>query len=90
MVNIDLKVGDQIVKLCHFYGTDHISERMVGTVIYIHPKREFYRVRFNLKNGTSIVEGYRFYGDEYSDFDWMMLGSDCLTWDEDNKTWCVA
>ena len=56
-----LKVGDVIEQWVHF---DHAPPemKMTGEVIWIHPDLRFYRARFPLPNGTTIVESYTFYG----------------------------
>ena len=56
-----LKVGDKIEQYVHF---DHqpYEMKMTGEVIWIHPKHEFYRVRYTATSGASFTESYRFYG----------------------------
>ena len=55
-----LKVGDVVEQWVHF---DHCPQemKMVGEVIWIHPDKRFYRVRFPQPHG-SFTESYTFYG----------------------------
>lgn len=60
-----LKVGDIVEQWVHF---DHSPQEMklVGRVIWIHPEKRFYRVKFD-QPGGSCTESYRFYGKHSGD-----------------------
>jgi len=53
-----LELGDKRTELFH-YG-EHKPSRKTGTVIYIHPKRRFYVVEFELAPGKFARESYYF------------------------------
>ena len=61
-----LKVGDIVEQYVHF---DHqpLEKKMTGEVIWIHPDKRFYRVKYKLKNGAYCTESYRFYGKHSGD-----------------------
>lgn len=57
-----MKIGDKLVRspcLSTSYG-DHKVAPMEGVVIWIHPKRRFFRVRFTVESG-SWVECFSFH-----------------------------
>lgn len=56
-----LKVGDVVKQYIHF-DTDHANETYPGTVIWIHPKKWFYRLRFKQPSGDYCTESYTFFG----------------------------
>ena len=56
----DLKVGDTVEQWLHF-DKEPKEIKATGTVIWIHPEKRFYRVRFEQPGGT-CTESYRFYG----------------------------
>lgn len=60
-----LKVGDEVEQWVHF---DHSPQEMKlkGVVIWIHPDKRFYRVRFD-QPGGSCTESYKFYGKHSGD-----------------------
>ena len=57
MINLaKLKVGDHIELPLYPERTP-----LPGKVIYIHPRRRFFRVRFDTPHGP-VVEAFNFYG----------------------------
>lgn len=54
-----VKVGDKVTEKVTL-GNCFQQEFMTGTVIYVHPKRRFYRVRFDMPGG-SFTESYLFF-----------------------------
>ena len=59
----NIKVGDRITQYLHFgMGSGFEKPKLNGEVIWIHPKRRFYRVKFTLPNGSVITESYLFNG----------------------------
>ena len=55
MINSNLQVGDN-VRL----PVEPTGKEFTGTVIYIHPKRRFFRAEFVMELGDRIREAYLF------------------------------
>lgn len=55
MINVNLSVGDK-VRL----PVEPTGKEFTGTVIYIHPKRRFFRGEFVTELGDRIREAYLF------------------------------
>ena len=55
MINASLQIGDK-VKL----PVEPTGKEFTGTVIWIHPKRWFFRVEYIMELGDRIREGYVF------------------------------
>lgn len=70
-----LKVGDIVEQYIHF-DKDHMEMKIPGEVIWIHPEKQFYRVRFKQPGGY-CTESYRFYGKQ--------SGSNYVGWEEKGK-----
>ena len=55
MINRRLKIGDKVT-----LPVVPLSEPLTGTVMYIHPKRRFFRVEYRNDLGDRFREGYIF------------------------------
>ena len=55
MISRGLRIGDKVTLPVVPFTTP-----LSGTVIYIHPKRRFFRVEFTNELGDKIREGYIF------------------------------
>ena len=55
VINRRLKIGDKVT-----LPVAPFNDPLTGTVIYIHPKRRFFRAEFTNDLGDKIREGYIF------------------------------
>lgn len=55
MIIEKLKIGDKVKKVLSNVDTKDPYE---GTVIWIHPKKRFYRVEFVMSDGQKLRESY--------------------------------
>ncbi len=53
-----MQIGDK--KSCLLFVGEHEPVPRTGTVVYIHPERRFYTVRFDFEQGRSCTESYYF------------------------------
>ena len=54
-----VEIGEKVVEKLHI--DKGLSMKLEGTVVWIHPKKRFYRVEFITPKGSKLHESYQLY-----------------------------